>query len=118
MGTFTVANMIKLILTVIKKVALFLLILFCVYLIFLVLEDLNDLIFHSYKTRKVFWPFDNKHFLDLDYIVKYVDHFWAIITNSLVLWVLLFGAVIPYFIKLFRTIKGYILSVISKSDLE
>jgi hypothetical protein len=97
--------MIKIIFKAIKQVLLFLLILLSAYLIFLTLEDLNDLVFHSYKTKKVFWPFDNRHFFDLDLIVKYADHFWDIIAKSLVAIVLTFGAVIPYFTKLYRVIK-------------
>lgn len=97
--------MIKLIFTAIKQVLLFLLILLSVYVIFLVLEDLNELVFHSYETKKVFWPFDNKHFLDIDLMVKYAEHFWDIIAKSLVAIVLTFGAIIPYITKLYNTVK-------------
>lgn len=97
--------MLKSIFTAIKQVLLFLLILLCAYLIFLALEDLKELVFDSYKTKKVFWPFDNQHFLDLDFVVKYAEHFWAIITKSLVVICLTFGAVTPYFTKLYNTVK-------------
>ena len=97
--------MIKIIFTAIKQLLIFLLILLCGYLIFLALEDLNELVFDSYKTKKVFWPFDNRHFLDLDLMVKYAEHFWDIVAKSLVAIVLTFGAIIPYCTKLYRVIK-------------
>ena len=99
--------MIKLIITITKKLLFFSLILWCIYLIFITLEDLNDLIFHSYKTSRVFGDIHSKSFFDLDLIVKYSDHFWDIIAKSLVVWCLLFGAVIPYFIKIFSAIKTH-----------
>lgn len=97
--------MIKSIFTAIKELLLFLLVLLCAYLIFIVLEDLKELVFDSYETKKVFWPFDNRHFLDIDLMVKYTEHFWDIIAKSLVAIVLTFGAVIPYFTKLYNIVK-------------
>jgi hypothetical protein len=49
--------------------------------------------------------FDNQYFLDLDLMVKYAEHFWAIITKSLVVICLIFGAVFPYLTKLYNTVK-------------
>lgn len=110
--------MIKSIFTAIKELLLFLLILLTIYVIFLTLNQLYDLIFNSYKTKKVFWPFDNKHFFDLDLIVKYYEHFWEIITKSLVAIVLSFGAVTPYFTKLYNAIKTRFPSEIPNGDAE
>lgn len=100
--------MTKLIFKIGKQVLLFLLILLCAYLIFLTLEGLNDLVFHSYKTKRVFWPFDNQYFLDIDLMVKYAEHFWDIIAKSLVAFVLIFGAIIPYFTKLYSVVKKHL----------
>lgn len=78
--------MTKLIFKIGKQVLLFLLILLCAYLIFLTLEGLND----------------------LDLMVKYAEHFWDIIAKSLVAFVLIFGAIIPYCTKLYSVVKKHL----------
>ncbi len=98
-----IEKIIKFLFIIAKKSIHFLEIMFCIYLIFLTLQDLNILIFHSYKTSALFDVLYDKGFFDLDLIVKYSEHYWDIIAKSLVVWLLLFCIIIPYVVTAIRS---------------
>lgn len=108
----------KLLCNVVKQSLQFIFITFCVYAIYRSLEDLNYLVFHSYKTSKVFWPFDNRHFLDLDLIVNYAEHFWEIVVRVLLVITCSLGAVIPYITELYSRLKTRFTSEKPNGDTE
>ena len=87
--------MIKVILSIAKKSIQIVFAIFCIYLIFICLQDLNILLFHSYETGRGFELLFSRGFFDVDLFVKYSGHYWDIIARSLVVIFLLLGAVIP-----------------------
>lgn len=99
-----VVKIAKAIFNPLKKLAYFIGYIFCGYLISIILENLNELIFQSYQTSILFRKF-SEGYIDLDFIVKYWDHYWEIISSSMVLFVLFFGVMVPPFSNLVKIVR-------------